>query len=79
MGGLSRSFRPEVTICPTCQQPLRSSATLSDLAVITLDVPLKLVHRGYRSALAHALALPGFTFGIDIAILGHRSTNGEGD
>jgi hypothetical protein len=54
--------------------------------VITLEGPVRLIHRGfrcpnidcttrlrsYRSAAADALALPGFTFGLDVVILvGH--------
>jgi hypothetical protein len=76
-------FRPEITVCSTCQTRLQRYATLSERTVITLDGPLKLIHRGYRcpnrecathqrsyrSAVADALALPGFTFGIDIVIL----------
>jgi hypothetical protein len=78
-----RYFRPEITMCPTCQRGLQRYATLSERMVITLDGPLKLIHRGYRcpneqcathqrsyrSALADALALPGFTFGLDIVLL----------
>lgn len=81
-----RFYRPEMTICPTCQTPLRRYATLSQRTVITLDGPVRLIHRGYRcpnvdcptrprsyrSAAADALALPGFTFGVDLVILvGH--------
>ncbi len=81
-----RSFRPEMTVCLTCQAPLRRYATLSRRTVITLDGPVRLIHRGYRcpnaacatrlrsyrSAAADALALPGFTFGLDLVILvGH--------
>lgn len=73
-------------MCPTCQTRLRRYATLSQRTVITLNGPLRLIHRGYRcpnsacetrlrsyrSAAADALALPGFTFGLDIVILvGH--------
>ncbi len=79
-------FRPEVTTCPTCQTHLRRHATVSERTVITLQGPLRLIHRSYRcpntgcatplrnyrSAAADALALPGFTFGLDIVILvGH--------
>ena len=79
-------FRPEITVCPTCQSRLHRYATLSERTVIRLSGPLKLIHRGYRcpneecathrrsyrSAAADALALPGFTFGVDIVILvGH--------
>jgi hypothetical protein len=81
-----RSFRPEITVCLTCHTPLRRYATLSQRTVITLDGPVRLIHRGYRcpnaacatrlrsyrSAAADALALPGFTFGVDLVILvGH--------
>ena len=81
-----RYFRPEVMMCLTCQTPLRRYATLSQRTVITLDGPVRLIHRGYRcpnpacstqirsyrSAAADALALPGFTFGLDLVILvGH--------
>ena len=43
-----RFYRPEMTICPTCQTPLRRYATLSQRTVITLDGPVRLIHRGYR-------------------------------
>ena len=81
-----RFYRPEMTSCPTCQTPLRRYATLSQRTVITLDGPVRLLHRGYRcpnvdcptrprsyrSVAADALALPGFTFGVDLVILvGH--------
>ncbi len=83
---LRRFFRPEVTVCPTCQSRLQRYATLSQRTVITLQGPIRLIHRGYRcpnaecttrmrsyrSASADALALPGFTFGVDMVILvGH--------
>jgi hypothetical protein len=78
-----RFYRPEISICPTCQTPLRRYATLSQRTVITLEGPVRLIHRGfrcpnsdcttrlrsYRSAAADALALPGFTFGLDVVIL----------
>lgn len=79
-------FRPEVTVCPTCQTRLRRYATASERTVITLQGPLRLIHRSsrcpnagcatrlrtYRSAAADALALPNFTFGLDLVILvGH--------
>lgn len=81
-----RYFRAEFTVCPTCQTRLRRYATLSQRTVMTLDGPVHVIHRGYRcpngacerrtrsyrSAAADALALPGFTFGLDIVILvGH--------
>jgi len=79
-------FRPELTVCSTCQPRLRRHATVSERTVITLQGPLRLIHRSsrcpnaacatrlrsYRSAAADALALPSFTFGLDIVILvGH--------
>lgn len=78
-----RSFRAEITTCLTCGTRLRRYATLSARTVITLDGPIQLTHcgyrcphsdcpshsRSYRSAAADALALPGFTFGLDVLIL----------
>src|SRR6266702_1888232 len=80
---MRRFFRTELTICPRCQTRLRRYATLSQHTVITLNGPVRLTHRGYRcpnaacetrirsyrSAAADALALPGFTFGLDMVIL----------
>src|SRR6266705_1319596 len=76
-------FRPEITGCPTCQSRLHRYATLSERTVIRLSGPLKLIHRGYRcpdaqcvghqrthrSVRADALALPWFTYGVDIVLL----------
>ena len=76
------SFRPELTHCLTCGSRLRRYATLSERTVITLDGPVRVTHcgyrcpelscathrRSYRSAAADALALPGFTFGLDSVI-----------
>jgi hypothetical protein len=78
-----RIFRPELHLCLTCGAQLRRYATLSTRTVITLDGPIHVTHcgyrcpdptcsthqRSYRSAAADALALPGFTFGIDCLIL----------
>ena len=78
--------RSEFTTCLTCGTRLRRYATLSERPIITLSGPLRLTHcgyrcpdlacptatRSYRSATADALALPGFTFGLDIVVLvGH--------
>lgn len=78
--------RSEFTTCLTCGTRLRRYATLSERPIITLSGPLRLTHcgyrcpdpacptaqRSYRSAAADALALPGFTFGLDIVVLvGH--------
>ncbi len=78
-----RIFRAEITACLSCGTRLRRYATLSARTVITLDGPIQLTHcgyrcpdstcptrqRSYRSAAADALALPGFTFGMDCVVL----------
>ncbi len=78
-----RFYRPEQSHCPVCQRRLQRSVTLSERTVITLDEVIKLVHAGYRCPDAHceghqqtyrsvqadALALPWFTYGIDIVLL----------
>jgi hypothetical protein len=79
-------YRPEQSVCPTCQRHLRRAVTLSERTVITLQGAIKVVHAGYRcpnreclaptrtyrSTQADALALLGFTFGLDIVLLiGH--------
>jgi hypothetical protein len=81
-----RICRSEFTTCLTCGTRLRRYATLSERPIITLSGPIRLTHcgyrcpdptcptaqRSYRSAAADALALPGFTFGLDIVVLvGH--------
>src|ERR687894_3028560 len=81
-----RICRSEFTSCLTCGTRLRRYATLSERPIITLSGPIRLTHcgyrcpnpacstarRSYRSAAADALALPGFTFGLDIVVLvGH--------
>lgn len=76
-------YHAEIRTCLTCATRLRRYATLSERTVITLDGPIRLTHCGYRcpnpdcttrtrvyrSAQADALALPGFTFGLDIVVL----------
>src|SRR5437764_8764141 len=78
-----RFYRPEQSHCPVCQKRLRRAVTLSERTVITLEEVIKLVHAGYRcpdphcaghqrtyrSAQADALALPWFTYGMDIVLL----------
>lgn len=78
-----RFYRPEQYVCPQCQRHLQRAVTLSERTVITLTEVIKLIHAGYRcpnqecpahgrtyrSAAADALALPGFTFGVDIVLL----------
>jgi hypothetical protein len=81
-----RIYHPEITHCPTCGTRLRRFATLAQRTIITLDGVLFVDHRGhrctdqtcptaarpYRSATADSLALPGFTFGLDVVLhVGH--------
>src|SRR5712692_9998975 len=77
------SFKGRESHCPVCQRRLRRAVTLSERTVITLEEIIKLVHAGYRcpdpqcagsqrtyrSAKADALALPWFTYGLDIVLL----------
>ncbi len=79
-------LRPEETHCLECGRRLQRSVTIADRMIITLKQVIRLVHCGYRcpdeqcpgrpllyrSAQADALALPGFTFGLDIVLeVGH--------
>ena len=78
-----RFYRPEQYVCPQCQRHLQRAVTLSERTVITLTDVIKLIHAGYRcpnpeccahtrtyrSVAADALALPGFTFGVDVVLL----------
>src|SRR5260221_10110456 len=78
-----RFYRPEQTHCPVCQKRLRRAVTLSERTVIRLEEVIKLVHAGYRcpdpqcagsqrtyrSMQADGLALPWFTYGLDIVLL----------
>src|SRR5712692_6916804 len=83
---VKRIMRPELTHCLECQSKLQRCVTISDRMIITLKQVIRLVHCGYRcphpdcsgrktlyrSAEADALALSGFTFGLDIVLLvGH--------
>ncbi len=66
--------------CPQCGRRLQQAMTLTRRTVITLQEVIRLIHAGfrcpdpqcvghqrtYRSPAADALALPGFTFGLDI-------------
>lgn len=75
-------MRSELTHCLRCQSKLQRCVTISDRMIITLTQVIRLVHCGYRcphpdcpgrktlyrSAEADALALPGFTFGLDIVL-----------
>lgn len=78
-----RFYRPEQSHCPVCQRRLRRAVTLTERTVITLEEVIKVVHAGYRcpdvqcaghqrtyrSMRADALALPWFTYGLDIVLL----------
>lgn len=81
-----RIYHAEITICPSCGTRLRRYATVSQRTLITLDGVVRVVHsayrcpqpdcptatRPYRSTVADGLALPGFTFGLDVVLLvGH--------
>src|SRR5438876_2405974 len=83
---VKRILRPEISHCLECQSKLQRSVTISDRIIVTLKQVMRLVHCGYRcphphcpgrrrlyrSAEADALALAGFTFGLDIVLLvGH--------
>ncbi len=86
-----RFYRAEQTHCPVCQRRLRRAVTLTERTVIRLDEVIKLVHAGYRcpdaqcaghqrtyrSREADALALPWFTYGVDIVLLVGRLRLGE--
>ena len=78
-----RWYRPAEHECPPCHRTLRQAMTLTRRTVITLQEVIRLIHAGYRcpdpqcpghqrtyrSPAADALALPGFTYGLDIVLL----------
>src|SRR5215510_7203669 len=80
---VKRWYRPAEHECPECHRRLRQAMTLTRRTVITLQGVIKLIHAGYRcpqeqcpghqrtyrSVQADALALPGFTYGLDIMVL----------
>jgi hypothetical protein len=80
---IRRWYRPIEHECPECHRTLREAMTLTRRTVITLDGVIRLTHAGYRcpdpqcpghqrtyrSPAADALALPYFTFGLDIVLL----------
>src|SRR5437868_1312193 len=80
---VKRIFHPELKYCLECQSQLERCCTISQRTVITLNQVVRLIHCGYRcpqptcpgreclyrSAQADALALPGFTFGLDVVLL----------
>ncbi len=78
-----RWYRPVEHECPECHRTLRQAMTLTRRTVVTLREVIRLIHAGYRcpdpqcpghqrtyrSPAADALALPGFTYGMDIVLL----------
>ncbi len=80
---VAHTFRPEQEYCLDCQHRLRRAHVISRRTIITLKEVLRLTHWGYRcpnsacsggthlyrSTIADQLALPGFTFGLDIVLL----------
>jgi hypothetical protein len=80
---MRRWYRPVEHKCAECGRTLREVKTLSKRIVVTLAGVIKVTHAGYRcldaqcpgyqrtyrSVAADALALPGFTYGLDIVLL----------
>src|SRR5436309_13504124 len=80
---IRRWYRPVEHECLECHRTLRETVALSRRTVITLAGVIKLNHAGYRcpdpqcpghgrtyrSVEADALALPHFTYGLDIVLL----------
>lgn len=78
-----RFYRTELHKCPECRRTLKRAVTITERRVITLEGVIQVTHGGYRcknakckakgrtyrSPAADALALPRFTFGLDIVIL----------
>ncbi len=88
---MRRWYRPVAHECAECGRTLREVKTLSKRIVVTLAGVIKVTHAGYRcpdaqcpgyqrtyrSAAADALALPGFTYGLDIVLLVGRLRLGK--
>src|SRR5260221_4711319 len=86
-----RWYRPTEHECPVCHRTLQQAMTLSKRTVIRLDGVIRLIHAGYRcpdvdcpghqrtyrSPAADALALPGFSYGLDIVLLVGRLRLGK--
>src|SRR2546421_5288912 len=80
---IRRWYRPVERECLECHRTLREAVAVSRRTVITLQGVIKLNHAGYRcpdpqcsghhrtyrSVEADALALPHFTYGLDIVLL----------
>ena len=77
--------------CLTCQTRLRRCLTISQRTGVTLQQIVRVIHCGYRcpnsicpdhhrlyrSSEADGLALPGFTFGLDVILLVGQLRLGE--
>jgi len=88
---IRRWYRPIEHECPECHRTLHEAMTLTRRTVITLNRVIKLNHAGYRcpdvdcpghqrtyrSPEADALALPYFTFGLDVVLLVGRLRLGK--
>lgn len=88
---IRRWYRPIEHECPECHRRLHEAMTLTRRTVITLNGVIKLNHAGYRcpdvdcpghqrtyrSPEADALALPYFTFGLDVVLLVGRLRLGK--
>src|SRR5437660_2580880 len=80
---IRRWYRPVEHECLECHRTLREAVAVSRRTVITLEGVIKLNHAGYRcpdpqcaghqrtyrSVEADALALPHFTYGLDLVLL----------
>ncbi len=80
---IRRWYRPVEHECLECHRTLREAVAVSRRTVITLEGVIKLKHAGYRcpdpqwvghrrtyrSVEADALALPHFTYGLDMVLL----------
>lgn len=88
---VKRIFHPELKYCLECQRRLERGCTIAQRPVITLSQVVRVIHCGYRcpdlpcpgrprlyrSMQADAMALPGFTFGLDIVLLGGQLRLGQ--
>src|SRR6266566_7656389 len=86
-----RWYRPIEHECPICHRTLQQAMTLTRRTVIRLEEVIRLIHAGYRCPdtqcpghqrtyrcpAADALALPGFTYGLDIVLLVGRLRLGK--
>jgi hypothetical protein len=80
---VKRIYHPELKYSLECQSRLERCCTVSQRTVVTLSQVVRVIHCGsrcphpscpgrprlYRSGQADAMALPGFTFGLDVVLL----------